>query len=57
MELLVCPICKGDLRLIIGEENEDEVMSGELYCQKCSKSYFIKEKIPNLLPSQRVQGS
>ena len=57
MELLVCPICKGDLRLIIGEENEGEVISGELYCQKCPKSYLIKEKIPNLLPPQRVQGS
>lgn len=49
MEILVCPVCKGELQLNVTEEKE-EVISGSLYCQKCDYSYPIVDTIPNLLP-------
>lgn len=53
IDVLACPICKGDLQLRVSEERDDgEVITGELYCPKCSYPYPIKEGIPNLLPPQ-----
>lgn len=49
MEILVCPVCKGELQLNVTEEKE-EIVSGSLYCQKCDYSYPIVDNIPNLLP-------
>ncbi|WP_255336033.1 methytransferase partner Trm112 [Methanosarcina sp. KYL-1] len=50
MDILACPICKGDLVLNVVEENEEEVISGTLYCPVCKEHYPIDEGIPNLLP-------
>ncbi|MFO8143257.1 MAG: methytransferase partner Trm112 [Dehalococcoidales bacterium] len=53
MDILVCPVCKGELKLEIEEENEEEVVTGSLYCQKCDVSYPIRDTIPNLLPQEK----
>ena len=50
MDILVCPVCKGELKLTIDEENEKEVVKGNLYCAKCDFHYPIVDAIPNLLP-------
>lgn len=50
MEILACPMCKGDLQLEITEEDENEVITGSLYCSRCSERYPIIDTIPNLLP-------
>ena len=50
MDILACPVCKGDLVLNVVEENEEEVISGTLYCPVCKEHYPIDEGIPNLLP-------
>ena len=50
MDILACPMCKGDLQLNIDEENEREIVTGSLWCQKCSETYPIVDTIPNLLP-------
>ena len=55
MEILACPVCKGDLELRAEEENEKEVVKGSLYCAKCDYSYPISDGIPNLLPPE-LQG-
>ncbi len=52
MEILACPLCKGDLQLTIEEENEKEVITGSLYCAKCNQRYPIVDTIPNLLPPE-----
>ena len=52
MEILACPICKGDLELKVSQEDGEEVIAGELYCHKCSQRYSIEEGIPNLLPPE-----
>ena len=41
MDILVCPVCKGKLGLSIKEEDEEEIVTGTLYCQKCDVSYKI----------------
>ncbi len=54
MDILACPVCKGELKLSVEEENEKEIVTGSLHCQKCDERYPIEETIPNLLsPDQR----
>ena len=50
MDILACPVCKGDLELSVDEENEQEIVTGCLYCPKCDVKYPIEDTIPNLLP-------
>ena len=50
MNILVCPMCKGKLELNVEEENEQEIVTGSLYCSKCDVRYPIADTIPNLLP-------
>lgn len=50
MEILVCPMCKGDLQLTVREEREQEIVTGDLYCVKCKERYPIEDAIPNMLP-------
>jgi len=52
MDILACPLCKGELQLNIEEENENEVITGLLYCAKCDQQYPIVDAIPNLLPPE-----
>jgi uncharacterized protein YbaR (Trm112 family) len=49
MDILACPICKGDLELDVTEET-DEIITGTLYCGKCDEHYPIEDGIPNMLP-------
>jgi len=50
MDILACPVCKGELELSVDEENEEEVVAGTLHCAKCNARYPIVDTIPNLLP-------
>ena len=52
MDILACPVCKGDLELISVEEEDDDVIRGSLECAVCSESYPIEKSIPNLLPPE-----
>ena len=50
MEILACPVCKGELELRVETEKGDEVVTGSLHCQQCVETYPIEDTIPNLLP-------
>ena len=50
MNILCCPICKGELTLHAYTENKKEILEGELRCAACRVEYPIHEGIPNLLP-------
>ncbi|HYM16356.1 MAG TPA: methytransferase partner Trm112 [Dehalococcoidia bacterium] len=50
MEILACPMCKGELTLTIDEEKDDEIQRGTLFCAACNERYPIEDSIPNLLP-------
>lgn len=52
MEILACPVCKGELELRVEDEEGDEVVAGELFCGACYESYPIEDTIPNLLPPE-----
>ena len=52
MDILACPVCKGDLELRSEEEEGDDVIVGGLECVACSESYPIEGSIPNLLPPE-----
>jgi uncharacterized protein YbaR (Trm112 family) len=50
LEILACPLCRGDLKLEIMEEKDGEIRTGLLSCAACRQSYPIVDGIPNLLP-------
>ena len=50
MEILACPMCKGELELKVINEEGDEVVTGGLVCHQCDETYPIEDSIPNLLP-------
>ena len=50
MEILACPVCKGELTLSVDSEEGDEVIEGSLHCAVCPETYPITDAIPNLLP-------
>ena len=50
MDILACPVCKGTLELNVEVEGGEEIVTGSLYCAKCSVKYLITDGIPRLLP-------
>jgi uncharacterized protein YbaR (Trm112 family) len=49
MDIICCPVCKGDLALTVKKEDK-EIIEGTLRCAKCAFDYPIEDGIPNLLP-------
>ena len=41
-DVLVCPVCKGRLRLVAG--------TGELACLPCMRAYPMRGGIPDMIP-------
>ena len=52
MDILACPVCKGELTLEIEVEKDGRVEIGSLECNKCDGSFVISGGIPNLLPPE-----
>jgi uncharacterized protein YbaR (Trm112 family) len=50
MDILVCPVCRGELELTVTKEEGDEIEEGSLQCRACGETYPIEDTIPNLLP-------
>jgi uncharacterized protein YbaR (Trm112 family) len=50
MDILVCPVCRGELELTVTSEEDDEIVEGSLQCKECQETYPIEDTIPNLLP-------
>ncbi len=50
MQLLVCPVCKGELELSITEKKNGEIIAGSLICRRCPVDYTIIDGIPHMLP-------
>ncbi|ABS54529.1 protein of unknown function DUF343 [Methanoregula boonei 6A8] len=50
MDILCCPVCKGDLALRVDKEDPQEILEGNLHCAACSADYPITGGIPDLLP-------
>ena len=50
LDILCCPVCKGDLDLRVESEDQTEILEGVLTCRACRVDYPIHEGIPDLLP-------
>ena len=50
MDILVCPECKGELKLVVSVEQDGEIVEGSLSCRVCDIAYPIEDTIPNMLP-------
>ena len=57
MDVIACPVCKGNLKLSVKEEDETEIIEGSLCCSQCNVNYAIVESIPILLPVKRNNKS
>ena len=50
LEILRCPLCRGELALTVAAQDGDEIVRGTLGCPKCRVTYDITDGIPNMLP-------
>lgn len=50
MDILCCPVCKGELALRVDKEDVKEILEGSLHCKACKVDYPIHDGIPDLLP-------
>lgn len=50
MEILRCPVCRGELVLASRKTERGEIIEGSLSCAKCHVEYPISDGIPDLLP-------
>jgi len=50
LDILCCPVCKGDLTLVVLKEDETRIIEGTLTCARCRVAYPICDGIPDLLP-------
>jgi len=50
MEVLRCPVCRGELGLVQRRTEGDEILEGTLTCAHCKVDYPIRDGIPDLLP-------
>lgn len=55
MQILVCPACKGKLKLSVEEKQGARIISGTLYCPQCDKTYPIIDGLPHLLPPELAE--
>ena len=50
LEILRCPVCRGELSLAVRSKEGVEIIEGTLTCAKCRVDYPIEDGIPDLLP-------
>ena len=50
LEILRCPVCRGQLTLHGEPAQEGEILRGTLSCAHCRVDYPIADGIPDLLP-------
>jgi SAM-dependent methyltransferase/uncharacterized protein YbaR (Trm112 family) len=50
LDYLACPVCRGDLTLSDGfeEDTDGEIMGGTLVCAACSTSHAVRNGVPRL---------
>jgi uncharacterized protein YbaR (Trm112 family) len=56
LAILCCPVCKGELKLAVTRESEDEILEGTLTCAACRVAYPIEDGIPDLIPRSTGAG-
>jgi uncharacterized protein YbaR (Trm112 family)/2-polyprenyl-3-methyl-5-hydroxy-6-metoxy-1,4-benzoquinol methylase len=55
LDLVVCPECKGDLKLkVLRYDSTENIIDGVLACAKCKRKYPVIDGIPRLLPDRLI---
>ncbi len=57
LEYLVCPICRGTLRLQSDRIDDFGIAEGELHCEACAVAYSIRGGIPRFVASESYSSS
>ena len=52
LDIICCPVCKGNFMLTEMEGNDTAIVEGLLTCTSCKRVYPISSGIANLLPNQ-----
>jgi uncharacterized protein len=50
LDILRCPVCRGELTLTTQKTQGSEIIEGTLACGACHVDYPISDGIPDLLP-------
>ncbi len=50
LEVVRCPLCRGELALTVRARQGEEIEAGTLTCPRCRIDYPIDDGIPDLLP-------
>jgi uncharacterized protein len=50
LDILRCPVCRGELTLAVTARDGEEIVRGTLACGRCHVEYPIDDGIPDLLP-------
>lgn len=55
MEILCCPLCKGELKLEIKTKSNEKITEGSMVCSNCKNEYSIHEGIPRMfIPDNEI---
>jgi SAM-dependent methyltransferase len=57
LTVLACPACQGDLTLMAGREEDNEVVEGSLHCGPCRREYPIVHAVPRFVPAENYSSS
>jgi uncharacterized protein YbaR (Trm112 family) len=57
LDILACPVCKGELALTVEKEAEREIITGALLCRRCGITYPIVDCIPSSCRRSRISYS
>ena len=54
LDIICCPVCKGNFMLTEMEGNDPDIVEGLLTCTSCKRESPISSGIANLLPNQEA---
>lgn len=55
MDILCCPVCRGELTLNVSLKKGEEIAEGEMLCKRCEHGYQITDGISDLLPQEKLE--
>lgn len=50
LQIICCPVCKGDLELQTTKAAKDDILEGTLTCVQCKNKYSIRNGTAYLVP-------
>lgn len=56
LELMCCPVCKGDLSLLEHQRGNEAIWEGTLSCKRCRLDFPIERGIPRFISAKELVG-